>query len=89
MFIHEQSLIIKARVLVDEGQFDAAAALVSVAAVPSTYSYNFATSQAKSVSLGLWQIVNSTARLSVSDSFENINGIPTTTQNALPFASAE
>ncbi|HWH52806.1 MAG TPA: hypothetical protein VN651_14750 [Gemmatimonadaceae bacterium] len=87
-FIHQQSLILKARVLVDQGKFDAAAALVSAADVPTSYAYYFATSQAKNVSLGLWSIVNSTARLSVSDSFENINGIPTTTKNALPFASA-
>lgn len=88
LFIHQQYLLLKARVLVDDGQFDAAAALVPTSAIPSTFGYYFATSQAKSVSLGLWSIVNSTARLSVSDSAEIINGIPTTTQNALPFASA-
>lgn len=87
-FIHQQSLVIKARVLVDQGKFDAAAALVPKTAVPDTFSYNFATSQAKNVSLGLWSIVNSTARLSVSDSFEIVNGAPSTTKNALPFASA-
>jgi len=87
-FIHQQSLILKARILVDQGKFDAAAALVSKAAVPDSFAYYFATSEAKNARLGLWSIVNSTARLSVSDSFENINGIPTTTKNALPFASA-
>src|SRR6185437_8536637 len=87
-FIHQQSLILKARVLVDQGKFDAAAALVPTSAIPSNYAYYFATSQAKNTSLGLWSIVNSTARLSVSDSFEIVNGIPTTTKNALPFASA-
>lgn len=87
-FIHQQSLILKARVLVDQGKYDAAAALVPTAAVPSTYAYYFATTQSKSQSLGLWSIVNSTARLSVSDSFEIVNGAPSTTKNALPFASA-
>jgi hypothetical protein len=87
-FIKQASLILKARVLVDQGKFSDAAALVSTSAVPSTYAYYFGTSQAKNESLGLWQIVNSTARLSVSDSFEIVNGVPTTTKNALPFASA-
>ncbi len=87
-FIHQQSLILKARVLVDQGKFSDAAALVPISAVPSNYGYFFATSQAKNTSLGLWSIVNSTARLSVSDSFEIVNGAPTTTKNALPFASA-
>ena len=63
--------------LVDQGKFSAAAALVPTTTIPSTYAYYFATSQAKSVSLGLWSIVNSTARLSVSDSFEIVNGAPT------------
>ena len=80
--------MLKARILVDKGQFAAAAALVPVSAVPSNFGYFFATSQAKNVSLGLWSIVNSTARLSVSDSFEVVNGAVSTTKNALPFASA-
>jgi hypothetical protein len=88
-FIHQQSLVLKARALVDKGQFEAAAALVPVSAVPNNFSYNLATSQAKNESLGLWQIVNSTARLSVSDSSEIINGVPTPIKNALPFASAK
>lgn len=87
-FIHQQSLVLKARALVDKGQFDAAAALVPSSVVPSNFSYNFATSQPKNESLGLWQIVNSTARLSVSDSSEIVNGVATPTKNALPFASA-
>jgi starch-binding outer membrane protein, SusD/RagB family len=87
-FIHQQSLILKARVLVDQGKFDAAAALVPTSTIPSNFAYYFATSQAKNTSLGLWSIVNSTARLSVSDSFEIVNGSPSTTKNALPFASA-
>jgi hypothetical protein len=87
-FIHQQSLILEARILVDQGKFDAAAALVPSSAVASTYAYYFATSQAHNSSLGIWTIVNSVARLSVSDSSEVINGVPTPTANALPFASA-
>jgi hypothetical protein len=87
-FIRQATSILKARVLVDKGQFAAAAALVPVSSVPSNFGYFFATSQAKNVSLGLWSIVNSTARLSVSDSFEVVNGAVSTTKNALPFASA-
>ncbi|MGH7616886.1 MAG: hypothetical protein ACREPM_06625 [Gemmatimonadaceae bacterium] len=86
-FIHQASEILKARVLIDQGKFSSAPAVV--ADVPTNYAYYMATSQAKGTSLGLWSIVNSTARLSVSDSFEIVNGVPTTTKNALPFASAK
>lgn len=88
IFIRQASLIIKARILVDQGKFTEAAALVPGSAVPSSYQYLFATSQSKGENLGLWSIVNSTARLSVSDSSEIVNGAPTVTKNALPFASA-
>lgn len=87
-FIKQASLLVKARILVDQGQYAAAAALVPSSVIPNSYSYNFATSSAKGETLGLWQIVNSTARLSVSDSAEIVNGASTTTKNALPFASA-
>ncbi len=86
VFIQQATSILKARVLIDQGNFAAAPALLS--GIPSTFSYNMGTSQAKGVSLGLWSIVNSTARLSVSDSAEVINGVSTPTKNALPFASA-
>jgi len=86
-YIKQTSSILKARVLIDQGSF--AAAPPFLAAVPDTFSYNMGTSQAKGVSLGLWSIVNSTARLSVSDSAEVVNGSSTPTKNALPFASAK
>src|SRR5262249_9057408 len=86
-FIHQASEILKARVLIDQGKFSRAPALL--ADVPNNYAYYMATSQAKGPSLGLWSIVNSTARLSVSDSSEVVNGSATTTKNALPFASAK
>jgi hypothetical protein len=87
-FVRQASLILKARILTDQGKFAAAAALVPSSDVPSSYAYYFATSASKGESLGLWSIVNSTARLSVSDSSEVVNGSPTVTKNALPFASA-
>jgi len=86
-FIKQATEILKARVLIDQGKFSSAPALV--ADVDSKYAYYMATSQAKGTSLGMWSIVNSTARLSVSDSSEIVNGTATTTKNALPFASAK
>ena len=88
-FIQQASLILKARILVDKGKFAAAAALVRHAPCRRTTSTCSATSPARNNDdLGIWQIVNSTARLTVSDSFEIVNGVPTSTKNALPFASA-
>jgi hypothetical protein len=86
-FIQRAATILKARILVDQGQFDAAAALVT--GIPSSYQYLFATSPAKSSDdLGIWVINNSTARMTVSDSSEVVNGTAVVTPNALPFASA-
>jgi hypothetical protein len=88
-FIKQASLVLKARILTDKGQFAAAAALVPTSAVPSTFQYLFSSSAARNNDdLGIWQIVNSVARLSVSDSSEIVNGVVTVTKNALPFASA-
>jgi hypothetical protein len=86
VFILRESQLIKARILIDQGKFTQAAGLTT--AIPSNYAYMLATSQAKTESFGVWTIVNSTARLSVSDSAEIINGVSTPTKNALPFASA-
>ncbi|MEP6494427.1 MAG: hypothetical protein ABJF01_17215 [bacterium] len=89
--VRQASLVLKARILVDQGKYAAAAALVPASAVPSTYQYQFATSTAKTGAAndnGIWFINNSTARLSVSDSSEIVNGAPAVTKNALPFASA-
>jgi len=86
VFIQRQSQLLKARILIDQGKFTQVNALT--AGVPSSYAYMLATSQGKTESFGLWTIVNSTARLSVSDSAEIINGASTPTKNALPFASA-
>lgn len=89
VFIRQASLIVKARILVDQKNYAAAAALVPTTVVPSGYAYLFSTSPAKSSDdLGIWVINNSTARMTVSDSVEIVNGTPTVTANALPFASA-
>jgi hypothetical protein len=85
-FIRRASQLIKARIKIDQGKFSEVGALTT--GIPSSYGYMLATSQAKNESFGLWLINNSVARISVSDSSEIINGVPTVTQNALPFASA-
>jgi hypothetical protein len=88
-FIHQAALIIKARILSDQGKFSDGAALVSSSAIPSTYQYLFATLASKTTDdLGIWVVNNSTARLTVSDSSEIVNGKPVVTKNALPFVSA-
>jgi hypothetical protein len=87
--VHRAALILKARVLTDQGNFSDAAKLVSTTAVPSSYQYLFATSAANTNDdLGIWVINTQTARLTVSDSQEIVNGKPSVTRNALPFVSA-
>ena len=87
--VHRAALILKARVLTDQGRFTAAAALVTSTAVPSGYQYLFATSAAsQNDDLGLWVINTQTARLTVSDSAEIVGGKVSVTKNALPFVSA-
>jgi starch-binding outer membrane protein, SusD/RagB family len=88
-FIREAALTIKARILVDQWKFAAAAALVPTSAVPSNFNYFFSTSPSSTDDdLGIWVINNSTTRLTVSDSSEVVNGVRTVTKNALPFVSA-
>ncbi|HET7632888.1 MAG TPA: hypothetical protein VFK16_11325 [Gemmatimonadaceae bacterium] len=89
VFIHRAALIAKARALIDLGQYAQAAALVSTSAVPSAYQYVMATDPAdNNDDNGIWVLNNQIARITVSDSFDIIGGVPTTTTNALPFASA-
>jgi hypothetical protein len=80
---HQASLIARARVLVDQGNFAAAAALVPVSAVPTTFQY-LETFDLTTGSNQITSLNNSAGRYTVSDSFD-IGGI---IQNALPFASA-
>jgi starch-binding outer membrane protein, SusD/RagB family len=84
--IHDAALIIKARILVDKGQFAAAAALLGP--VPTSYQYTITFSSTGGGSNGIWSLVNSTARVTVSDSVDVVNGALTPIKNALPFVSA-
>jgi hypothetical protein len=89
VFVRQAALITKARILVDKGQFAAAAALVPTSAVPSTYQYVWTTSSSNNADdLGIWVLNNSIARITVSDSFDIVNGAKNVIKNALPFASA-
>jgi hypothetical protein len=87
IFARRAAQVYKARVLVMKGQFAAAAALVSVANVPTTYQYDMAFSS-KSGTNGLWTVANSIARITVGDSFDIVNGVNNVIANAMPFASA-
>jgi hypothetical protein len=85
VYINRASRIFKARVLIDQGQYAAAAPLVP--SVPTTYQYDMTFSSA-SGSNGMWSLNNSVARVSVGDSFDIVGGQPNVVKNALPFASA-
>jgi starch-binding outer membrane protein, SusD/RagB family len=88
-FIKQAALITKARILVDQGQFAAAAALVPTSAVPTTYQYLFTTSTASNAEdNGIWTLNNSVSRISVGDSIVSYQGQTFRTLNAIPFASA-
>jgi starch-binding outer membrane protein, SusD/RagB family len=84
--IHTAAQIIKGRILVAKGQFAAAAA--AVASVPTSYQYLVTFSATGGGQNGIWNLVNSIARVTVADSVDIINGTPTVIKNALPFVSA-
>jgi starch-binding outer membrane protein, SusD/RagB family len=86
--VRTATLITKARILVDKGQYAQAAALVPSSAVPSSYQYVFVT-QAASTSddLGIWTLNNSISRMSVGDSVVTYAGKVYRTLNVIPFAS--
>ncbi len=89
IFVRRAALIARARVLVDQGRYAEAAALVPESAVPSTYQYVWTTSTADNDDdNGLWTLNNFIARITVSDSFDIVNGAENVVANALPFASA-
>jgi hypothetical protein len=91
VFVRQATLILKARVLVAKGDFTAAAALVPVATVPTSYQYLFTTSPGTNGGLednGHWNVQFSTHRMTVADSFDLVNNQPNRIFNALPFASA-
>lgn len=81
---HRAALIGKARVLVDQGSFAAAAALVSVVAVPTSYQY-LLTFEQTSGDNQIWTQNVSIGSSTVGDSADAAGVIG----NALPFASAK
>jgi hypothetical protein len=87
IFVRNAATVIKARILVDLGQY--ATAATAVAAVPSAFQYLWTSDPgSNSDDNGIWGNVSSTARISVADSFDIVNGASNTIKNALPFASA-
>jgi hypothetical protein len=88
-FVRQAALITKARILVDMGNFAAAAALVPTSAVPTTFQYLLTTSTSNnSDDNGIWSLNWSSSRVTVSDSVINYQGSRVITQNAIPFVSA-
>ncbi len=76
-------LVMRARVLVDQGQFANAAALVPVSAVPTNFQYLLTFDQSTGDNQ-IWSLNISAGRYTVGDSFD-VTGV---VKNALPFASA-
>jgi len=87
VYINRASRVWKARVLIAKDKANAAAAATVVASVPTTFVYDM-TFSASSGANGMWTLNNSTARISVSDSFDIIGGQVNVIKNALPFVSA-
>jgi hypothetical protein len=73
--------------LIAKDKANAGAAAALVASVPTTFVYDM-TFSSVSGSNGMWQLNNSTARISVADSFDILGGLPNIIKNAIPFASA-
>jgi len=90
-FVRQATLILKARILVDKGQYAAAAALVPVSAVPTSYQYLFTESSSNGglEDNGHWNVQVSSTRLTVGDSFDLLGTTPNLIKNALPFVSAK
>ena len=82
--VHQAALVIKARILVDLGQFSQAAALVSSSAVPTSYQYLLTFAQTSGDN-GIWSFNTNQGRYTVADSFDASGVI----KNALPFISAK
>ena len=88
-FVRQAVLITKARILVNQGKYAEAAALVPTSVVPTTYQYLFTTSTASnSDDNGIWTLNNSVSRVTVGDSAIDYAGKHFSIKNALPFASA-
>jgi len=81
--VRQASLVLRARISVDQGQIAAAAALVPASAVPTTFQYLLTFDQTSGDNQ-IWSLNISQGRYTVSDS-SDVGG---TIKNALPFASA-
>ena len=87
VYINRAARVWKARVLIAKDTANLPAAAALVATVPTAFVYDMTFSSVSGAN-GMWQLVNSTARISVADSFDILNGVPNTIKNALPFASS-
>jgi len=87
VFVNRLARVWKARVLIAKDKSNAGAAAALVTNVPTTYVYDM-TFSTVSGSNGMWSLNNSTARISVADSFDVVGGATNVIKNALPFASA-
>jgi hypothetical protein len=82
--VHQASLVIKARILLDLGQLSQAAALVPASAVPTSYQYLLTFAQTSGDN-GIWSLNTNQGRYTVADSFDASGVI----KNAVPFVSAK
>jgi hypothetical protein len=76
-------LITKARLLVDLGQFTAAAALVPSSVIPTSFANTVVTFSLTSGDNQIWSLNNSAKRWTVGDSLDALGRI----SNAIPYAS--
>lgn len=88
VYINNAARVWKARVLIAKDKANAAAAAALVATVPTAFIYDMTFSASGGLN-GMWQLNNSTARISVADSFDIVGGSVNLIKNALPFASAK
>jgi len=82
--VKQAALIGKARVLVDQGKFTEAAALVPASAVPTSYQYLLSFAQTSGDNQ-IWSLNTNQGRYTVADSFDASGVI----KNAIPFLSAK
>jgi starch-binding outer membrane protein, SusD/RagB family len=90
VMIRRAAQVAKARAMVDLGDWQNAAAIVSVANVPTAYQYLIAFSQASGQDNEWWIMTTSTPRYTVGDSVDLISGNQVNRIfNAIPFASVK
>jgi len=82
--VKQAALIGKARVLVDQGKFTEAAALVSTSTVPTSYQYLLSFAQTSGDNQ-IWSLNTNQGRYTVADSFDDSGVI----KNEIPFLSAK